>query len=177
MCVGFLRWWCIYLAPARQTCERRLEENGLAADALYSNHALWRHIGGPDPESLRQSSEMGLAAARMAGVRPTRIRTLMTARAPAALGQARWGRGCPRTRPSLAYPEAGVGPNDPCLRPAHRPGPDITHVLFTPLLCPSWHRMELREGGGDPPPQGWGWQLVRGWGGHAGGGRHTVVSL
>lgn len=57
---------CATSYKLRQAWERRLEENGLAVDALLNNSQLWRHVGGPDPELLRQPCEADLIAARAA---------------------------------------------------------------------------------------------------------------
>ena len=57
---------CASSIKLRQTWERRLEENGLAVDALSNNAQLWRHVGGPAPELLLEPSEADLKSARLA---------------------------------------------------------------------------------------------------------------
>ena len=57
---------CATAVKLRQTWERRLEENGMAADVLLNNADLWRHVRGPDPETLRNPFEIDLKAARLA---------------------------------------------------------------------------------------------------------------
>ena len=72
---------CATSIKLRQTWERRLEENGLAADALLNNAHLWRHVSGPDPEALLKPSEADLRAARLA---VHRLRCMVLAHGPNA---------------------------------------------------------------------------------------------
>ena len=72
---------CATSTKLRQTWERRLEENGLAVDALLNNAHLWRHVGGPDPETLLKPSEADLKAARVA---VHRLRCMLLAHGPNA---------------------------------------------------------------------------------------------
>ncbi len=53
---------CATSNKLRQTWERRLEENGLAVDVLLNNAHLWRHVHGPDPNTLLKPSEPDLKA-------------------------------------------------------------------------------------------------------------------
>jgi len=57
---------CATSTKLRQTWERRIEENDLAVDTLQNTIDLWRHVGGPSPETLRHPCEPDLAASRLA---------------------------------------------------------------------------------------------------------------
>ena len=50
----------------RQERERRLENNARAVDVLEKHCQLWRHVGGPLPECLRQPSDRDLHSAMTA---------------------------------------------------------------------------------------------------------------
>ena len=72
---------CATSIKLRQTWERRLEENGLAVDALFNNAQLWRHVCGPDPDTLLKPREGDLKAARLAA---HRLRCMLIVHGPNA---------------------------------------------------------------------------------------------
>eukprot|EP00973_Karenia_brevis_P096384 12431531-Karenia_brevis.AAC.1 len=70
---------CATTTKLRQERERRLENNALAIDVLNDNQHLWRHVNGPDTETLLNPSENNLGEARAA---VERLRELIDARGP-----------------------------------------------------------------------------------------------
>ena len=70
---------CATSHKLQQTWERRLEENGIAVDALINNAHLWKHVNGPDPETLLEPSEPQLRSARLA---TQRLRVMLATHGP-----------------------------------------------------------------------------------------------
>ena len=58
----------------RQTHEKRSEDNAKAVDVLHQNQHLWKHVGGPDPETLFSPSADALERCRGACERLERLR-------------------------------------------------------------------------------------------------------
>ena len=58
----------------RQTYEKRAEDNSRAVDVLHSNQHLWKHVCGPEPESLFAPSAENLEKCREACERLERMR-------------------------------------------------------------------------------------------------------
>ena len=59
----------------RQTYERRSEDNAKAAVVLRQNGGTWKHVGGPDPETLFAPSENALERCRHACERLDQLRS------------------------------------------------------------------------------------------------------
>ena len=59
----------------RQTYERRSEDNAKAAVVLRQNGGTWKHVGGPDPETLFAPSEDALERCRHACERLDQLRS------------------------------------------------------------------------------------------------------
>ena len=68
---------CATSLKLRQEWERRLETNARAADVLENNIHLWRHVGGPSPDRMRQPAEGDVLAAQTA---VNNLRRLLTRR-------------------------------------------------------------------------------------------------
>lgn len=58
---------CATSAKLRQEWERRAENNACAVDVLHNNQHLWRHVGGPDPDTFLRPSDADLAEMRTVG--------------------------------------------------------------------------------------------------------------
>ena len=50
----------------RQTHEKRSEDNAKACEVLHQNGHVWKHVGGPDPETLFAPSADALERCRLA---------------------------------------------------------------------------------------------------------------
>ena len=60
---------CATSAKLRQCYEKRAEDNAKAVDVLHSNQHLWRHVAGPEPESLFRPTAFQLGKCREAAER------------------------------------------------------------------------------------------------------------
>ena len=70
---------CATSPKLRQEWERRAENNARAVDVLHNNRHLWRHVGGPDPDTFLRPSDADLVEARAAG---EQLRQMIDAHGP-----------------------------------------------------------------------------------------------